>query len=258
MSLKTTVLNFGSDSQMVSASFETASQATWDDDSKSYTFCTRVLPGDYVVIVTPPANINCEIFSERRLLAPDPGMDIEDAALALRTPATLSGTIMTPDGTAMANATIDLIALGLADVTLAVNDPTVPLYNRSRQSISAANGSFKVQPDVGSYDFVVKPPTQSNFAWRVIYDVDVASRTAAFATVVNLSAPVAVTGTLHYADGSKSDQSTLASAEVHAYTVVNEGQPTARSIEIARTQADANGNITLLMSPDLQKNWIPQ
>jgi hypothetical protein len=176
----------------------------------------------------------------------------------MRTPATLSGKVVTPDGTPMANASVDLVALGIADVTLAVDDPTVPLYNRSRQGTSAADGTFKIQPDVGSYDVVVKPPSQSNFAWRIIYDVDVASRTAAFATVVDLTAPVAVSGTLHYTDGMKSDQRTLASADVHAYTIVNEGQPTARSVEIARTQADDNGKIMLLMSPDLQKSWIPQ
>jgi hypothetical protein len=75
---------------------------------------------------------------------------------------------------------------------------------------------------------------------------------------VELTAPVAVSGALHYTDGTKGAQSTLASADVHAYTIVNEGQPNARSVEIARTQADDNGKITLLMSPDLQKSWIPQ
>jgi hypothetical protein len=176
----------------------------------------------------------------------------------MRTPATLSGKVVTPDGTPMANASVDLVALGIAGVTLAVDDPTVPLYNRSRQGTSAVDGTFKIQPDVGSYDVVVKPPSQSNFAWRIIYDVDVASRTAAFATVVELTAPVAVSGTLHYTDGTQSEQRTLASADVHAYTIVNEGQPNARSVEIARTQADDNGKIMLLMSPDLQKSWIPQ
>jgi hypothetical protein len=258
MVLKTTALNFGSSSRKISGSFETASQATWDDDTKRFTFCTRVLPGDYVVIITPPANITCEIFAERRLLAPDSNGDLADATLTLRTPATLSGKIVTPEGMPMANASIDLIALGTAGVTLAVDDPTVPLYNRSRQGISAADGGFRMQPDVGSYDVIVKPPAQSNFAWRVLYDVNVASRSAVFATVIQLTTPVALSGTLHYINGSSSDQKTLASAEVHAYTVVNEDQPSARSVEIARTQADENGKITLLMSPELQKNWIPQ
>jgi hypothetical protein len=258
MSLKTTALNFGSSSMKVTGSFQIASQASWDEDAKQFRFCTRVLPGDYTVIVTPPANISCEIFAERRLLSPDDSGDIADAMLTLRTPGTLSGKIVTPDGMPMANASLDLIALGTPGVTLAVDDPTVPLYNRSQQGTSAADGSFKIQPDVGSYDFIVKPPAQSNFAWRVIYDVDVASRSTAFATVVQLTAPVALSGTLHYINGSETDQKTLASAEVHAYTVVDEDQPTARSVEIARTQADENGKITLLMSPDLQKNWIPQ
>jgi hypothetical protein len=259
MAFKTAALYLGGGASKVSASFETSAQATWDDVDKTFTFCSRVLPGDYVVIVTPPANVTCEIFAERRALAAQSGPnEYSGVTLTMRTPATLSGKVVTPDGTPMANASVDLVALGIADVTLAVDDPTVPLYNRSRQGTSAADGTFKIQPDVGSYDVVVKPPSQSNFAWRIIYDVDVASRTAAFATVVDLTAPVAVSGTLHYTDGMKSDQRTLASADVHAYTIVNEGQPTARSVEIARTQADDNGKIMLLMSPDLQKSWIPQ
>jgi hypothetical protein len=259
MAFKTTALYLGNGTSKVSASFETAAQATWSDDDKTFTFCSRVLPGDYVVIVTPPANVTCEIFAERRALAAQSGAnEYSGVSLIMRTPATLSGKVVTPDGMPMANASVDLVALGVAGVTLAVDDPTVPLYNRSRQGTSLADGTFKIQPDVGSYDVVVKPPSQSNFAWRIIYDVDVASRTAAFATVVELTAPVAISGTLHYTDGTKIQQSTLASADVHAYTIVNEGQPNARSVEIARTQADDNGKIMLLMSPDLQKSWIPQ
>jgi hypothetical protein len=259
MAFKTTALYLGSTTSKVSASFQSATQATWSDDDKTFTFCTRVLPGDYVVIVTPPANVTCEIFAERRTLAAQSGVnEYSGVTLTMRTPATLSGKVVTPDGMPMANASVDLIALGISDVTLAVDDPTVPLFNRSRQGTSAADGTFKIQPDVGSYDVVVKPPAQSNFAWRILYDVDVASRTAAFATVVELSAPVSVSGALHYTGGMASDQSTLASADVHAYTIVNEGEPSARSVEIARTQADDNGKITLLMSPDLQKSWIPQ
>jgi hypothetical protein len=52
------------------------------------------------------------------------------------------------------------------------------------------------------------------------------------------------------------EQRTLASAEVHAYTVINQNDPAAaRNIEIGRGQADENGSVTLLVSPSLQKAW---
>jgi hypothetical protein len=68
-------------------------------------------------------------------------------------------------------------------------------------------------------------------------------------------APVVVNGTLSYADGS--GRSSLALADVHAYTLVDQGTPTERSVEIGRGQADANGQVTLLLPPQLQKSWTP-
>jgi hypothetical protein len=256
MDLKRTALNYGSSTNVVSASYETSTTATWDDESQQFQFCTQLLPGDYVVVVTPPLSGSCERFAERRLLStPSDGDEITDAVLALRSSATLIGKVVTADSNPIANASIDLVALGTAGVTLAENDPTVPLYNRSRQGITGADGSFKIPADIGSYDVIIKPPSPSNFAWSVIYNVTVGSRTQEFATIVTLEAPVAVTGTLLYQGGVKSDQRTLGSAEVHAYTVINDNEPNARSIEIGRSQADENGSVMLLLSPNLRQTW---
>jgi hypothetical protein len=256
MDLKRTALNYGSSSNVVSASYETSTTATWDDDSQQFQFCTQLLPGDYVVVVTPPLSGSCERFAERRQLSmPSDGDEITDAVLALRPSATLIGKVVTADGSSMPNASIDLVALGTAGVMLAENDPTVPLYNRSRQGVTAADGSFKIPADIGSYDVIIKPPSPSNFAWSIIYNVTVGSRTQEFATIVTLEAPVAVSGTLLYQGGVKSDQRTLGSAEVHAYTVINDNEPNARSIEIGRSQADENGSVMLLLSPKLQETW---
>jgi hypothetical protein len=255
MTLKASTVNLGAGANTaITATYETSTAAMWNDDSQQFEFCSRILPGDYVIVATPPTNVNCEIFAERRQLDEDD--ELAGGELQLRTPATLMGTVVTPDLMKMSNAAIELNALGSSNVTLAENDPTVPSYNRSRQSTSDANGSFKIMADVGTYDVVVKPPAQSNFAWRVIYGVDVASRRG-FATQVGLNAPVAVMGALNYMTGTKSDQSTLGSAEIHAYTVVDEGKATARSIEIARSQADDKGNVMLLVTPDLQHSWTP-
>jgi hypothetical protein len=181
---------------------------------------------------------------------------LDQGALELRTPATLSGRVVTPDMLPMANASIDLVALGTSDVMLADDDPTVPTYNRSAQTASSASGTFTIPVDVGSYDVIVKPPTQSNFAWRILYNVDVGSRTQ-FSTIVPLAAPIVVTGALSYQGGSRNDETTLAGAEVRAFTVIDEDDPAnARSIEIARGQADSAGRVTLLLPPELQKSWI--
>lgn len=270
MSLKSSSLIFGggsTGSSKVTGHFEISSAATWDADAGEYNFCMRVLPGDYTVVVTPPANVSCEIFAEHRLVSsPDssPSLAIADQVaqgtgdlLALRTPATLSARIQTPDNIPMANASIDLNALGKSTIMLAEDDRTVPLYNRSRQLTSAIDGTFSSPVDLGTYDVIVKPPANSNYAWRVLYGVEIGSRTAQFSNLITLSEPVVVSGALRYVGGSDRDQKSLASADVHAYTIVDQGMPTERTLELTRATADANGNVTLLLPPSLQRSWIP-
>jgi hypothetical protein len=245
----------------VTGKYEVDTSATWDAEQGTIGFCARVPPGDYTVVVTPMANLNCEVFAERRLITQQTGQDpsADPDALELQKPTTLSSRVYTPDRLPMVNATVNLVALHRATgIALAASDRSVLTYNRSRQTTTAADGSFSVPLDLGSYDVVVKPPPQSNYAWRVLYDVDLGSRQAAFATEVVLDAPVSIKGKLRYASGNARDQSSLASAEVHAYTLVDEGKPSERSVEVASGQADANGNLNLLMPPQLQRSFIPE
>jgi hypothetical protein len=257
ISLRATKVALGASTIPTVAQYNTTTNAVWDDAAQIHKFCTRVLPGEYTVVITPPANLDCEMFSERRVLKARDS-DTLTETLELRDPATLSGQILTPTGAPMANAVIELVALGGNSVVLADGDRTVPLYNRSRQATSTANGMFIVPADVGSYDLIVKPPAQSNYAWRVLYDLQVGSRTAEFTTLLNVTEPVVMSGKLNYATGEAADQSSLALAEVHAYALVNTDTKQPRTVEIARGQADAQGNVTLLMPPELQKNWIPE
>ena len=256
ISLRATKITLGAGTIPTLAQYNTTTNAVWDEEAQVHKFCARVLPGEYTVVITPPANLDCEIFSERRTLKAQSGDELTEM-FELRKSATLSGQILTPAGMPMANAVVELVALGENNIVLGPDDRTVPLYNRSKQVTTAADGMFVVPTDVGSYDLIVKPPAQSNYAWRVLYDLQVGSRTTQFTTLLNVTEPVVMSGKLNYASGSPTDQSSLASAEVHAYALVDaDDKP--RTVEVARGQADANGNITLLMPPELQKNWIPE
>jgi hypothetical protein len=245
----------------VTGKFETDTTATWDPDLGALSFCARVPPGDYTVLVLPTANLSCEVFAERRLLTPRSSADANTERapddLQLQRPTTFSGRVYTPDRTPMANATVNLVALHRNGV-VKEDDRSVLSYNRSRQVTTSPDGMFVVPVDLGSYDVIVKPPAQSNYAWRVLYDIAVGSRTTVLSTEVMLSAPVVINGKLRYEAGNDRDQSSLASADVHAYTLVDEGMASERSVEVARGQADASGNVTLLMPPQLQRAFIPE
>lgn len=251
VSLRSSALALNSLPQGISASFSVSTTAKREDD-RTQSFCTRVMPGDYVVLVTPPATANCEIFAERRQIVT---ASDEPDALELRMPAKLNGKILDSEMLPIANATIDAIALGIdTTMMLAENDLTVPTFNRSRQTASGANGAFSFYVDVGVYDLIVKPPAQSGFAWQIQPGLNVGgSRSEDFTTRVELGAPALIEGNLRYEDNS--GKGSLAGAEVHAYTVEDDKTPNARGVEIAHTQADENGNVVLFVSPEPQPPW---
>ena len=248
VSLRSNALAISNLPQGVTAAFSVSTTA----DRKSTKFCTRAMPGEYVVVVTPPANVKCEIFADKRQVQAERDPD----TLELRVPTRLNGKILDNNMAPMANAKIDAVALGIdTTMMLAANDLTVPIYNRSRQTSTDSEGKFALFVDVGVYDLIVKPPMQSGFGWQIRPGLNVGSaRREDFTTRVELTPPALVEGGLRYDDNK--NQGSLAGAEVHAYTVEGEGTPNERTVEIGYTQADDNGNIMLLISPESQQpSW---
>ncbi len=255
LALNATALTFTDNAASVKATYNASVTAMLDKTTGELPFCMRVLPGSYLLVVTPPASLTCGIFAERRsIAAPSGGGDINDAVVQLQPPAVLTGTIETPDGTALSSASVDALALG-RDLVFAADDPSVASYNRSKQATSDAKGMFQVPVDLGVYDVVIKPAAGSGFAWQVLYDVEIAARRNTFATRVTLDSPVLVQGTLHYLDADARAQTSLVGAEVHAYTTVTEAGSKTRSIEVGRSTADDTGQVTLLIAPNLKQGW---
>ncbi|HYJ08172.1 MAG TPA: hypothetical protein VEX18_04170 [Polyangiaceae bacterium] len=257
VSLETSALYLASDTgEGIEGSFQTAAAATWDADINKFRFCARVPPGSYTVKVTPSPSLNCEMFAEKRLLRPE--WSGEPDELSMRMPATLTANVLTPDRMPMPRATVDALAIASGEVMLTL-DRSVANYNRSGSVATGADGSFTMAVDRGRYDVFIKPPASSNYAWRVLYDVAIASSEAEFATEILLSEPVVVTGQLKYIGGSSADQQSLADAEVRAYTLVDVGGGGSekRSVEIGSGTASASGVVTLLLPPSLQHSWNP-
>jgi len=244
MALDAKTLSFGQNDSSVAARYNATTTVTFDDASGELRFCTKVLPGDYVVVVTPPANVSCQIFAEHRSVEAAGGAEV----LVLRAPAVLSGRVNTSDMHPVSNASIDARALG-EDLVLTGNDPSVPSYNRSVQATTDLDGKFRLPLDVGSYDFVFKPASESGFAWQVVHDIDIGAQRDDFTTHVTLGDPVLVQGTLRYTDASRGEQRSLGGAEVRAYTQIPNST---RSIEIGRAVADEDGKVHLLIAPTLQ------
>jgi hypothetical protein len=115
----------------------------------------------------------------------------------------------------------------------------VGLFNRASDGVSNRRGEFEFPVDRGVFDFVVRPPEESGFAWFVIPNrlVSDGYDTQTF----SLPPPLLLSGVV------VSGGTVLASARVDAYAFVRDpGRASGtRSMLIASTISDAAGHYTL-------------
>jgi hypothetical protein len=249
-----------------SASFDAKTSAQYDDATKELSFCVQLLEGSYDVVVTPPTSASCAIYAEHRLIeAPPEQMAASGARFELHDPGYLRGTVRTKDLAPVANATVDAIALGRAStLDLGAGDQPLTRYNRSRQVVTMADGTFSIPVDLGSYDLQVKGPANSGFSWQVQHDVDVGSRQP-FRTTVDMSSPVMLTGRLGFANDGDKPQPALAGAEVLAFAVIRDktitpstgefAETSVRAVAIGKTMADGDGAFMLLLPQDIESKF---
>jgi hypothetical protein len=248
-----------------SASFDAKTSAQYDDTTKELSFCVQLLEGSYDVVVTPPTSASCAIYAEHRLIEAPDKMAASGARFELHDPAYLRGTVRTKDLAPVAGATVDAIALGRATtLDLGPGDQPLTRYNRSRQVVTAADGTFSIPVDLGSYDLQVKGPASSGFSWQVQHDIDIGSRIP-FKTDVDMSSPVMLTGRLGFANDGDKPQSALAGAEVLAFAVIRDktitpstgefAETSERAVAIGKTMADSDGAFTLLLPQDIAPKY---
>lgn len=251
IALRSTDLQFDDTDTLFASSF--AATTTAEMDASQLRFCVEVVPGTYEVVVTPPSSMACAIFAETRLVSAPDGKMATGALFELPGPAYLSGTLLTTDGTPLADATIEAQALGRSEgVQLAQDDPSVTQYNRSTQTTSSDEGVFELPVDLGGYDVVVKPPADSGFPWLVLHDVNIGAPKA-FPNEIRVASPVRIDGALRYAGNGPG--AALEGAEVRAFAVIDDEFDTERAVPIGKAVADADGHFMLLLSPSTRKGW---
>jgi len=263
----------GTTSAGVTAHYDQAGSVVYNGsgDDTHLDFCIAALPGSYEVVVNAPSTqgacsqgedevrCGCGIFAEKRLIQAPPNVNYSrGASLELPTMASISGTLLTVDGSPIANANVEAMALGVSEgVALESGDLSLTQYNRSRQAMSATDGTFRLPLDVGAYDVLIKPVQGSGFGWLVVRDVYIANRSEEFVKSFSMDTPNAVAGQLLYEGGNELENSSLASAQIRAYTVV-QGTPdpsSRRSLVLGQVTADTSGNFMLLMPTAAQEGW---
>lgn len=222
-------------------------------DGSGFSFCVEVFPGEYDVIVTPPASQACEIFAERRTISSQDGEMATAPLSRMKRAAVLRGDILS-GVMPLASAAVDVQSLGREGVVmLRPQDGTLTGYNRSRQTTTNAMGAFRLPVDRGSYDVTIKPPSGSGYAWYVRRDVTIGSYDEAFTHRIDMSSPVAVDCRISYEAGSRLS---LAGAEIAAYAIVTDARGVERAIPIGKAVADDAGRFMLLLPPAVREGWM--
>jgi hypothetical protein len=261
ITLHAQTLSFEKETKL-SASFDTTTSANYDSASKSLRFCVEVMPGEYDVLATPPASMRCALFAERREIQAPPDTTANmGELLTLPEAAYLTGTLQAMGPSPLSGASVEAIALGQSDVIpLPGDDLSVTRYNRSSQTTSSADGSFKLPVDLGAYDVVIKPPIDSGFPWQVNNDIKVGlgARKMPLNKTIDMPSPVVVTGTLRYPGANADAQATLQGAEIDAYAIIpiaGDDTGATRAVTIGKTAADDQGKFMLLLPPKTQRDW---
>ncbi|MFI5307146.1 MAG: hypothetical protein ACHQ53_07335 [Polyangiales bacterium] len=241
---------------MVTASFDATTDASYDAASRQLRFCVQVMEGDYDVVVTPPPMVGCALFAEERLVQAPDGVAASGALLELPSAAYLNGTLQTTDLAPLKGAAVEAAALARSGaIALPMGDHSVTRYNRSQQTTTAADGSFKLPVDLGSYDVVIRPPADSGFPWQVRHDVDIGARGVQFSSVIDMLSPVALKGTLTAMKASGTSAINPGGAQVDAYALIDDQDGSVRGISIGKATADDNGQFMLLLPPSTHLGW---
>ena len=240
----------------LTASFDATTTVRYDEASESLRFCVQLMEGEYDVVVTPPSDTGCGLFAERRLIKAPDAVAATGSLLELERSAWLQGKLKTRELEALSGANVDAVALARdGEVMLAEDDPSVTRYNRSQQTTSDEQGTFRLAVDLGSYDVIVKAPSGSGYPWLVRHDVGIGARGVEFPTVIDMLAPITLQGTLGYQGDEGDLADAFADAEVSAFAILDEGKATARAVPIGKTTADSQGRFMLLLPPSLQRGW---
>jgi len=207
-------------------------------------FAVLLLPGAYDVVITPPQteeDVGVHVDSVQIHDAPDSDI-IQGMTFLLPDRVRLHGNVTTTDHREMPGATVQAQALGRSPVE---DPPNLAVFhNRSNNTTTDPNGLFNLPLDEGVYDLVIKPPAESGFPWLVRPNtiVDPESEPLDYES----TPPVALQGNLSLIGLGDA----LAGAEIRAFAIIEDGDAH-RTIEIARTTADADGTYLLLLPASL-------
>lgn len=234
------------------------------------TFKLQLLPGTYDVVAVPVASVDAQqapLASARTtwkvLTSP---AEQAGSAILLNASTTLTGNVFTSVGGGARGAQVTAqvapasVASNVFDrATGHFSDEQVPLVPRAVNAlIENQSGAFTMYAEPGIYDFSVRPPDGSGFAWLVVPGLNLLATSGAVALPdLSLPPPLPVPLSALLVDRANS-VAQLSGAAVRLYALLDDkGSPTTdpraakSAVRVAETRLDANANATVLLPAQL-------
>jgi len=177
---------------------------------------------------------------------------------------TINGVAEDPSGTvAMAGAQVEAIPSPSSIVVdllkQALGEPTyVP---RGSTNTADTAGNFAVFVDAGTYDFSIRPPASSGYAWLVSPQVKVGASVGL--DILDLPPPVLYTGTVSMPGSTTDSDVMIPGALIDAYIYTHNGAYTSDAtqadslLQIAEARTEQDGSFKLLIPAALNSPPSP-
>ncbi|MGC4091234.1 MAG: carboxypeptidase-like regulatory domain-containing protein [Polyangiaceae bacterium] len=232
-------------------------------------FKLDLLPGVYRVVATPDSPVDASqrpfaISTTSLTVLGSPAVQA-GATLQVQPALNLQGSVFAPNGVAARGATAT-VEVSSAPATTSVFEraigqlPTVP---RATQGLVGTDGTFGLFAEPGVYDFSVRPPASSGFAWLVMpgFEPAPASQRELDASLPELRLPSALpldlfVRILERTEADSNEALRGASVRVYALldstgTATTDAKAAVSAVRIADARLDSAGHTSLVLPAQL-------
>jgi hypothetical protein len=210
------------------------------------TFTTWLIPGAYEVLVTPQGETFANAI-RRDFRVRDDAQTQSGQVFRLDPRIPVEGRVLTMNRESLRGARVQAVPFADAYQTYPCNEGLVPIalsrVANPVDTVTTADGSYRLDLDPGVYRLAVEPPPGSGFATTLSQVLCISSRTRALDIVMD--SPVEVHGTVRNPSGSASPGST-----VEAVLRVREAGARGVLVRVGRVQADGLGAYSIALPAD--------
>ncbi|MCC7540374.1 MAG: carboxypeptidase regulatory-like domain-containing protein [Deltaproteobacteria bacterium] len=203
-------------------------------------------PTAYEVAVVPAAEGDSGVLVTHTTITQRPAgvRCVMGQELSLPLRVALGGRVMSPDGRAISNATLEAVP---RRPLIESPDAVAERLARTTTTASGADGGYRMLLDPGTYDLLVRAPPDSGFPWSIVRGLEVRASTAT--QDVHLPAPVPVSGFVR--DPSAAG---VGGATVNVYSLDQQPDAAPRTWLVASTRTEADGRYRLLAPSTLARD----